>query len=102
MYVDIVPFNWRFNNSKQIYQLDSAVGEHDTHFTKLLTVKNLIPLCKERMKEIANDFDKNYKFILSHEDKFVEWNNMLLEARKFYAKIQQEFNAELKLNEDFN
>ena len=101
LYVDIIPFHWRLNHSKQIYQLESAVSEHDTHFTKLLTDKNIVPLCREKMKEIAKDFDKIYKFILSHEDKFVEWNNMLLEARKFYAKIQQEFNAELRANGDF-
>jgi hypothetical protein len=100
-YADIIPFHWRFNNSNQIYQVESAVSEHDTHFRKLITDKNIVPLCKEKMKEIANDFDKIYKFILSHEDKFVEWNNMLLEARKFYAKIQQEFNAELRVNGDF-
>ena len=101
LYVDIIPFRWKMNNSKQIYQLENAVGEHDTHFIKLITDKNIIPLCKEKMKELANEFDKIYKFIYSHEDKFVKWNNMLLEARKFYAKIQQEFNAELRANEDF-
>lgn len=99
-YADIIPFTWRMNNSKQIYQLESAVGESN-NFKKLITDKNIVPLCKEKMKEIAKDFDKNYNFILSHEDKFVEWNKMLLEARKFYAKIQQEFNAGLRVNGDF-
>lgn len=101
LYADIIPFHWKLNNSKQIYQLESAVSEHDTHFRKLITDKNIVPLCKGKMKEIAKDFDKKYKFIISHEDKFIEWNNMLLEARKFYGKIQQEFNAELRANADF-
>jgi hypothetical protein len=99
-YADIIPFYWRLNHSKQIYQLESAVGESN-NFKKLITDKDIVPVCKVKMKEIAKDFDKYYKFILSHEDKFVEWNNMLLEARKFYAKIQKNFVAELKANGDF-
>jgi hypothetical protein len=99
-YADIIPFHWRLNNVKQIYQLESTVGESN-NFKKLITDKDIVPVCKVKMKEIAKDFDKYYKFILSHEDKFVEWNNMLLEARKFYAKIQKNFNAELRANGDF-
>lgn len=101
LYADIIPFNWRFNQVKQIYQLESAVGEYN-NFKKLITDKDIVPVCKAKMKEIAKDFDKKYNFILSYEDKFIEWNNMLIEARKFYSKTQQQFNAELKLNEDFN
>jgi hypothetical protein len=90
------------NHSKNIYQFESAVGEDKyPSATKLITDKDILPWCKEQMKKIATEFDKGYNFILSYEDKFVEWNNMLKNARKYLTKIEKEFNAELRANGDF-
>ena len=101
-YADIIPFCWRMNHSKNIYQFESAVGEDKyPSATKLITDKDILPWCKEQMKKTATEFDKGYNFILSYEDKFVEWNNMLQNARKYFTKIEREFNAELKANGDF-
>lgn len=102
IYAHIIPFCWRMNHSKNIYQFESAVGEDKyPSATKLITDKDILPWCKEQMKKIATEFDKGYNFILSYEDKFVEWNNMLQNARKYFTKIEQEFNAELRANGDF-
>ena len=54
-YADIIPFQWRFNNSKQIYQLESAVGESN-NFKKLITDKELLNHYKQKAIERGKEF----------------------------------------------
>ena len=100
MTVDLHPFVWRANNSKGILQFESEIAS-DNRIKKNVEDDDLLDWVRTEMKKKATEFDNACNFIESHEDQFRQWAEMQRQANIFFNKIQKNFNAELRVNGDF-